>query len=129
MLAVRDTAAGERAAQKIGSAWPAAALEVRELDLASLESVRAFAAKLTADHPSLDLLVNNAGLVLLGRRRTTGDGFELHLGTAVPGVRLRQRSQQMARGHRGNQREGMRHGARFLALQTHQARPGSCYQL
>ncbi|WP_327000338.1 oxidoreductase [Dactylosporangium sp. NBC_01737] len=76
VLAVRNTAAGEAAARAIGGD-----VEVRELDLASLASVRAFAAKLAADHPTVDLLINNAGVVLLGQRRTTADGFELHLGT------------------------------------------------
>ncbi len=80
VLAVRDTAAGGEAARQIGGA-----VEVRELDLASLASVRAFAAGLTTDHPAVDLLINNAGLVLLGGRRTTADGFELHLGTNMLG--------------------------------------------
>ncbi len=80
VLAVRNTAAGEEAARRIGGD-----VEVRELDLASLASVRAFAAKLAADHPAVDLLVNNAGLVLLGPRRTTADGFELHMGTNMLG--------------------------------------------
>ncbi|MEU4689828.1 oxidoreductase [Actinoplanes sp. NPDC023714] len=80
VLAVRNTDAGREAARRIGGA-----VEVRELDLASLDSVRIFAAKLTADHPVLDLLVNNAGVVLLGPRRTTADGFELHLGTNMLG--------------------------------------------
>ncbi|MEO3926802.1 oxidoreductase [Micromonosporaceae bacterium B7E4] len=80
VLAVRNTAAGEEAARRIGGD-----VEVRELDLASLASVRAFAAKLAADHPVIDLLVNNAGVVLLGPRRTTADGFELQLGTNMLG--------------------------------------------
>lgn len=80
VLAVRNTAAGEEAARRVGGD-----VEVRELDLARLDSVRAFAAKLAADHPAIDLLVNNAGLVLLGPRRTTADGFELHLGTNMLG--------------------------------------------
>jgi NAD(P)-dependent dehydrogenase (short-subunit alcohol dehydrogenase family) len=78
VLAVRDTAAGDQVASRIGG-------EVRELDLASLASVRRFAAGLTAGHPVIDLLVNNAGVVLLGPRRTTADGFELHLGTNMLG--------------------------------------------
>ncbi|GAB3007116.1 oxidoreductase [Saccharothrix stipae] len=80
VLAVRDTAAGEEAARRIGGD-----VEVRELDLASLASVRVFAAKLAADHPAIDLLVNNAGVVLLGPRRTSADGFELQLGTNMLG--------------------------------------------
>ncbi|MET1075528.1 MAG: oxidoreductase [Umezawaea sp.] len=85
VLAVRDTAAGERAAAAIRDAVPGADLQVRELDLASLDSVRRFAAKLAADHPVIDLLVNNAGVVILGAARTTSDGFELHLGTNLLG--------------------------------------------
>jgi NAD(P)-dependent dehydrogenase (short-subunit alcohol dehydrogenase family) len=80
VLAVRNTAAGAEAARRIGGD-----VEVRELDLASLASVRTFAAKLAADHSTIDLLINNAGLVLLGARRTTADGFELHLGTNMLG--------------------------------------------
>jgi NAD(P)-dependent dehydrogenase (short-subunit alcohol dehydrogenase family) len=80
VLAVRDTAAGDEAARQIGGST-----EVRELDLASLASVRAFAAALANDHPAVDLLINNAGVVLLGPRRTTADGFELHLGTNMLG--------------------------------------------
>ncbi|MEU4746228.1 SDR family NAD(P)-dependent oxidoreductase, partial [Actinosynnema sp. NPDC023658] len=59
--------------------------EVRRLDLASLDSVRAFAAGLAVDHPVVDLLVNNAGVVLLGPRRTSVDGFELQLATNLLG--------------------------------------------
>ena len=80
ILAVRNTTAGAEAAREMGGE-----VEVRELDLAALASVRAFAAKLVTDHPIVDLLINNAGVVLLGRRRTTADGFELHLGTNLLG--------------------------------------------
>jgi NAD(P)-dependent dehydrogenase (short-subunit alcohol dehydrogenase family) len=64
---------------------PAFPSEVRKIDLADLASVRAFASSLTAEHPVIDLLVNNAGLVLLGRRRETADGFEMHMGTNMLG--------------------------------------------
>lgn len=80
VLAVRNIEAGRAAARKMGGD-----VEVRELDLASLASVRAFAGAVAADRPAIDLLINNAGLVLLGPRRTTVDGFELHLGTNMLG--------------------------------------------
>ncbi|RKN12825.1 oxidoreductase [Streptomyces radicis] len=80
VLAVRNTAAGAEAARGI-----AGDVEVRELDLASLDSVRAFATALVSDHPVIDLLVNNAGMVLLGPRRLSRDGFELHLATNMLG--------------------------------------------
>ena len=80
VLAVRNPAAGQEAARRIGGD-----VEVRELDLADLDSVRRFAAKLAVEHPAIDLLVNNAGLVLLGPRRTSADGFELQFGTNLLG--------------------------------------------
>lgn len=58
----------------------ASLLEFRALDLASLESIRAFAEGLLEDCPRLDLLINNAGVMALPRR-TTADGFEMQLGT------------------------------------------------
>ena len=55
-------------------------VEVRELDLADLGSVRAFAETFAADHEQLDLLINNAG-VMAPPRRLTKDGFESQFGT------------------------------------------------
>ncbi len=80
VLAVRTPAKGEAAAQQIRSAAPGASLEVRELDLGALASVRAFAAALTAEHPTLDLLVNNAGIMMTPAGKTA-DGHELQFGT------------------------------------------------
>ncbi|WP_430791455.1 oxidoreductase [Actinoplanes sp. G11-F43] len=80
VLAVRNVAAGREAARRIGGST-----EVRELDLASLASVRSFASMSTADHPRIDLLINNAGAVVLGPRRTSADGFELNLATNMLG--------------------------------------------
>ena len=72
VLAVRDVAKGEAAAASI-EGHP----EVRELDLADLGSVRAFADAWDGD---LDVLVNNAGVMAVPERRTK-DGFEMQLGT------------------------------------------------
>jgi NAD(P)-dependent dehydrogenase (short-subunit alcohol dehydrogenase family) len=71
VLAVRSTAKGEEAA-----AGMPGATEVRELDLASLDSVRAFAA---AWDGAIDLLINNAGVSAASLTRTT-DGFESDFG-------------------------------------------------
>jgi NAD(P)-dependent dehydrogenase (short-subunit alcohol dehydrogenase family) len=70
-----DAASGE-----IADAVPEAKLEPRELDLADLASVRAFAERVAAEHPRVDLLVNNAG-VMMPPRAETADGFELQFGT------------------------------------------------
>jgi NAD(P)-dependent dehydrogenase (short-subunit alcohol dehydrogenase family) len=80
IMAVRDTAKGERAAAQIRDSVPDAQLEIRELDLGSLASVRAFGAKFRADYSSLDLLINNAGIMAAPQARTT-DGFDEQLGT------------------------------------------------
>ena len=81
VLAVRNTAAGETAAEAIRAEAPDAKVSVRQLDLASLDSVRAFAERASDELDRIDLLVNNAGLVILGDRQRTADGFELHFGT------------------------------------------------
>lgn len=54
--------------------------ELEQLDLASFDSVRAFAERFAREHEGLDLLVNNAG-VMAPPRRLTADGFELQFGT------------------------------------------------
>jgi NAD(P)-dependent dehydrogenase (short-subunit alcohol dehydrogenase family) len=54
-------------------------LALAQLDLASLDSVRRFASKMLAGRLPIDLLVNNAG-VMLPDRRETSDGFEAHFG-------------------------------------------------
>ncbi|TDN45931.1 NAD(P)-dependent dehydrogenase (short-subunit alcohol dehydrogenase family) [Curtobacterium flaccumfaciens] len=81
VLAVRTIAKGEEAAAGIRAAHPGADVEVRELDLADLASVRRFAAGVLADDRSLDVLVNNAGVMAPPKRFETVDGFELQFGT------------------------------------------------
>ena len=80
VLAVRDTEKGKRAAAAIAGTAPGADVTVQHLDLTCLDSVRAAAAELRARHPRIDLLINNAG-VMLTPRQATRDGFELQFGT------------------------------------------------
>jgi NAD(P)-dependent dehydrogenase (short-subunit alcohol dehydrogenase family) len=80
-LAVRDTAKGEVAADRIRAAGLDRSVSVARLDLADLASIRDFAASWSVGHPDgLDLLVNNAGVMAIPRR-TTADGFEMQFGT------------------------------------------------
>ncbi len=81
ILAVRNTSAGETVAASIRAETRNATVSVRQLDLASLDSVRAFADRASDELDRIDLLVNNAGLVILEDRQTTSDCFELHFGT------------------------------------------------
>ncbi|WP_433757447.1 oxidoreductase [Nocardia sp. CA-135398] len=71
VLACRNVAKGEKVAGEIG-----ARAEVRELDLADLASVRAFADAVDR----ADVLINNAGVMAVPQRRTA-DGFEMQIGT------------------------------------------------
>lgn len=72
VLAVRNQEKGRAAAASIPGST-----EVRALDLADLASVRAFADRW--DRP-IDVLVNNAGVMMLPLQRTA-DGFEMQVGT------------------------------------------------
>jgi NAD(P)-dependent dehydrogenase (short-subunit alcohol dehydrogenase family) len=80
VLAVRDVEKGKGAAARIDEAAPGSNVSVQQLDLASLESVRAAAEELRTQHPKIDLLINNAG-VMYTPKQTTRDGFELQFGT------------------------------------------------
>jgi retinol dehydrogenase-12/retinol dehydrogenase-13 len=84
VITSRDPARGAAAAAEIVAASGSGEVESLLLDLASIASIRQFVASLTARVDQLSVLVNNAGL-LLRRRRTTVDGFEMtfavnHLG-------------------------------------------------
>jgi NAD(P)-dependent dehydrogenase (short-subunit alcohol dehydrogenase family) len=81
VLAVRNLDKGSAAADRIKKASPDAVVAVQELDLTSLESIRKAAEQLRADHPRIDLLVNNAGVMYVPTRETTNDGFEMQFGT------------------------------------------------
>ncbi len=78
VLACRDTGKADAAAEAIRATVPGAELDVQALDLASLDSVRAFAKRYSQER--LDLLINNAG-VMAAPYGKTADGFELQLGT------------------------------------------------
>ena len=66
------------------SARAGASITTEVIDLSSLESVRAGAARLLASSPQIDVLINNAG-VLLDSRQVSADGIELTLATNVLG--------------------------------------------
>jgi NAD(P)-dependent dehydrogenase (short-subunit alcohol dehydrogenase family) len=77
----RNTEKGRVAIEQIKRTVPSAKVRFAMLDLASLASIRAFAASMLANGRPLDLLINNAGVMDLPTRRLTEDGFELQFGT------------------------------------------------
>ena len=80
VLAVRNLDKGKDAIARIAASSPQADVALQELDLTSLESVRAAAEQLRSDYDRIDLLINNAG-VMWTPKSTTKDGFELQFGT------------------------------------------------
>lgn len=80
ILACRDRSKGEQACARIGTFGAPGAVACMPLDLADQASVSEFAGAFLASHPRLDLLVNNAG-VMVPPRTTTVDGFELQMAT------------------------------------------------
>jgi NAD(P)-dependent dehydrogenase (short-subunit alcohol dehydrogenase family) len=77
-LAVRNPAAGEQVAGDIRATTASPGVDVRQLDLADLGSVRAFTSAF--DQP-LHILINNAGVMALPERRLGAGGWELQLAT------------------------------------------------
>jgi NAD(P)-dependent dehydrogenase (short-subunit alcohol dehydrogenase family) len=80
VLAVRNLDKGKAAADLIANRSPGASVAVQELDLTSLQSISNAADELRSHHESIDLLINNAG-VMFTPKATTKDGFELQFGT------------------------------------------------
>ncbi|CPR11682.1 short chain dehydrogenase [Mycobacterium bohemicum DSM 44277] len=80
VLAVRNLDKGKDAAARIAATSPGSDVVLQELDLTSLDSVRAAADQLKSDYDHIDLLINNAG-VMYTPKETTKDGFEMQFGT------------------------------------------------
>ena len=81
LLGCRNEAKGRAALERLLHEAPGASAEVVQLDMASLASIRAFAAAFIGRRIALDLLINNAGVMALPKRELTEDGFERQFGT------------------------------------------------
>jgi NAD(P)-dependent dehydrogenase (short-subunit alcohol dehydrogenase family) len=81
ILAGRNAVKGALAIERIRAGHAGADIRFELLDLAELASIKAFGARLQAERQSLDVLINNAGVMTPPRRRLTADGFELQFGT------------------------------------------------
>lgn len=79
VMATRNQEKAESARRAILETHPQASLEVVELDLGSQASVKAAASSIVERHPTVDILINNAGLMAMPETRTV-DGFEMQFG-------------------------------------------------
>jgi len=80
IMAIRNRAKGEAAAEQIRATVPSAKLTIKSVDLSSLASVGALGQELVAEGRPIDILINNAGIMQPPQRETTADGFELQFG-------------------------------------------------
>jgi NAD(P)-dependent dehydrogenase (short-subunit alcohol dehydrogenase family) len=79
-MAARDSSKNAAAAARVRASVPTADLELRELDLADLASVGRFTDGFVGEHARLDVLIDNAGVMVCPEGRTA-DGFERQFGT------------------------------------------------
>jgi NAD(P)-dependent dehydrogenase (short-subunit alcohol dehydrogenase family) len=80
IIAVRNPEKGESAVRKIIGQYNLANVKVMQIDLADLQSVKTFAGNFKKTYSSLNILINNAG-VMIPPYTKTADGFELQMGT------------------------------------------------
>jgi NAD(P)-dependent dehydrogenase (short-subunit alcohol dehydrogenase family) len=81
IIAGRNSSKGEEAVASIREHVPDATVRFEPVDLANLQSIADFGARLRSGRDSLDLLINNAAVMAPPQRKTTSDGFELQFGT------------------------------------------------
>ena len=79
IMACRNLDKANPKAEEIRAAHPGCDVEVMRLDLSNLDSVREFADEFRAKHSRLDLLINNAG-IMVPPYGTTAQGFETQFG-------------------------------------------------
>ena len=80
ILACRSIEKGENASLKIAQSKPKGKIVVMSLDLTDLASIKSFAADILKDYNQLDVLLNNAG-IMMSPYGLTKDGFESQIGT------------------------------------------------
>ncbi|RKR91610.1 NAD(P)-dependent dehydrogenase (short-subunit alcohol dehydrogenase family) [Micromonospora pisi] len=81
VLPVRNPVKGTAALERLRTSVPRAVASTRELDLASLDSVRTFTEALRREGRPVNILINNAGVMTPPTRHITRDGLELQFGT------------------------------------------------
>jgi NAD(P)-dependent dehydrogenase (short-subunit alcohol dehydrogenase family) len=80
IMACRSVSKAEKARETIMNEIPKAEIILMELDLADLQSIRNFTSKFKQNHSHLDILLNNAG-IMMPSYGLTKDGFEKQMGT------------------------------------------------
>ncbi len=79
VMAVRNPQKAKIVATEILKDFPSAKIDIRNLELTSLASINAFAKEMTKDYKQLNVLINNAGVMMCPYSKTK-DGFEIQMG-------------------------------------------------
>ena len=85
VMAARNQAKAAQAHAEIIATYPEASLEIVELDLGSLASVKIAADRIAEEHDRIDILMCNAGVMAMPPD-TTEDGFDAQMGINVLGL-------------------------------------------
>lgn len=80
VLAVRNVKKAEDVKQEIIALYPQSDIKIMHLDLGSLSSIKQFAGEMNKEFDHLDILINNAGVMMCPYSKTE-DGFEIQMGT------------------------------------------------
>ena len=80
IMACRDMKKGQDALNEVAEKTSSSDLVLKQLDLASLASVRALAEDINKTEPKLHVLINNAGVMVPSELQKTQDGFEMQMG-------------------------------------------------
>ncbi|MFY0675298.1 MAG: SDR family NAD(P)-dependent oxidoreductase [Bacteroidia bacterium] len=80
IMAVRNIKKAETVSKEIREHYPNAQLEIKSLDLNSLDSIKSFANSILTTYSRLDVLINNAGIMMCPYAKTK-DGLEIQMGT------------------------------------------------
>jgi NAD(P)-dependent dehydrogenase (short-subunit alcohol dehydrogenase family) len=87
-MACRDLKKAENAAKEIKNKNPNAKIVIMKLDLSSLKSVRNFAEEVSKQESVIDILINNAGVMMCPEWQTE-DGYEMQFGTNYLGINFK----------------------------------------
>jgi NAD(P)-dependent dehydrogenase (short-subunit alcohol dehydrogenase family) len=80
ILPVRNTEKAKAVAEEIMKTTTNAKIDIRSLDLSSLNSIKIFSDEISKSYNQLDILINNAGIMYCPYSKTQ-DGFEMQMGT------------------------------------------------
>ena len=80
VLGVRNVSKAEHVREEIVKEYPESMIDILELDLGALGSIKDFAINFEKKHQQLDVLINNAGVMMCPYSKTK-DGFEIQMGT------------------------------------------------